>query len=917
MYKPIYYFFIYFGVFFHLHAYSQENLKANFDSVYTHKEQSQEEKIKNTHLLLSKTDTLSITPELGYVYHKLGLLYNSTQSYEKAIQETLKAIRIRSSFKSTNSKDLNNSLYNTFIYYKKLGERQKGQVYLDKILKNKGTDKFNFKALIELASIYMSEGDYFKALQYLEPVVLSFDIYKDHRTFILGHLSCIEAYSKMSTPHKYVEKVALHKEKIESFKEYVSPKEIADMHTNLGTIFENIHEKEKAIIHYNKALSLYIEGEYSNNIGTLYTNIAAIHSRNNEHQKAKTYYTKALKINEHPIKKADVYDNQGFYLQTDDPKKKIAYYQKAIYTALRQENTPTNISQLPSIDVFKEYTYKPDVLGYLINKASAWLEAYHIERNRTYLEYAKETLYLVDQLVSLIRLDSEVDQSKLFWINSGVDSYMLAVEVCYLLEQPEEAFYFMEKNKALLLLEHLDKRYTQQNLDIPIATLQKEKTLLKKRVTIKQQLQKEKENLELQKEFIKVDNSYVTFLDSLKNRFPAYYTIKAEPKILSLQESIRKHVTDDSYFVEYIMNTSNGYGIFCSKETTHFFKIHDVPELIQQIQFLKNKLSTPFTTKVAFKRYQDTSFVVFKKLFPFVEKQDYFDHKKLIIIPDYELHNLPFSALTINDKVTNFKLDYLLHHSETVYLHSASVFQQIHKTANTPTTGITGFAPTFFNNQNLIDLSKSEKEMKKHATFLPMSLRLKEKATKAAFISSLKNTRIIHINSHAGYTSNSTPWLQLYDDKILLDELYEVENNTNLIILDACKGAQGNQEAGEGMMSLSRGFFYSGTQSVIASHWNVNEASNNEILHTFYKELKEGKTRSKALHIAQKSYLNNHQLEQTSPYFWSAITLTGDDSPLQLAQDYFWIKTIGLILLISIVIIAMIYRKKKRLSYNR
>jgi CHAT domain-containing protein/Tfp pilus assembly protein PilF len=917
MYKSIYYFFIFFGVFFHLDAYSQEKLKVSFDSIYTNKEQSNEEKIKNIHMLLSKTDTLSITPELGDAYHKLGLLYNFTQSYEKAIQETLKAIPIRSSFKSTNSKDVNNSLYNTFIYYKELGKRQKGQVYLDKILKNKGSDKFNFKALIELAFIYMSEGDYFKALQYLEPVILSFDIYKDRRTFILGHLSCIEAYSKMSTPHKYLEKVTLHKQKITSFKEYVSSKEMADMHTNLGTIFENVNEKEKAIIHYKKALPLYIEGEYSNNIGTLYTNIAAIHSRNNEHQKAKVYYAKALKINEHPIKKADVYDNQGFYLQTDDPKEKIAYYQKAIYTALSQEYDPTDTSQLPSIDSFKEYIHKPDVLGYLLNKASAWLDTYRLEKNRNYLVYAKETLYLVDQLVSLIRLDSEVDQSKLFWINSGVDSYMLAVEVCYLLDQPEEAFYFMEKNKALLLLEHLDKRYTQQNLDIPIATLQKEKTLLKKRITIKQQLQKSKENLRLQQEFIKVDNSYLTFLDSLKNKFPAYYTIKTEPKILSLQESIEKHVTNDSYFVEYIMNTSNGYGIFCSKEKTHFFKINDVPELIQHVQFLKDKLSTPFTTKEAFSTYQDTSFMVFKKLFPFVEKPTYFDGKKLVIIPDYELHNLPFSALTIDNKATSFKLDYLLHHTETVYLHSASVFQQIHKTANTSTSGITGFAPTFFKNKNLVDLSKSEEEMKKHASFLPMSLLLREEATKATFISSLKNTSIIHINSHAGYTTNSTPWLQLYDDKIILNELYEVENNTNLIILDACKGAQGNQEAGEGMMSLSRGFFYSGSQSVIASHWNVNEVSNNEILHTFYKELKEGKTRSKALHTAQKTYLDNHQLEQTSPYFWAAMTLTGDDSPLQFAQNYFWLKIIGLILLITIVIAVLMYRKKKRLSQNR
>ena len=275
-----------------------------------------------------------------------------------------------------------------------------------------------------------------------------------------------------------------------------------------------------------------------------------------------------------------------------------------------------------------------------------------------------------------------------------------------------------------------------------------------------------------------------------------------------------------------------------------------------------------------------------------------------------------FSALTLSNEATSFKLDYLLHHTETVYLHSASVFQQINKTAKTSAPRITGFAPTNFKNNNLIDLNKSEEEMKELASFLPMSLQLKEEATKSSFISSLKNTSIIHINSHAGYSTNSTPWLQLYDDKILLDELYDVVNNTNLIILDACKGAQGDQEAGEGIMSLSRGFFYSGTQSVIASHWNVNETANNEILYTFYKELKEGKTRSKALHTAQKSYINNHQLEQTSPYFWAANTLTGDDTSLELAPDYFWLKIVGILILIGIIVFALIYIKKKRVSTN-
>jgi len=450
--KPFYPICILFCFLFHNQVYTQEALKTTFDSIYSNENLSSEDKIKETQQLLTTIDTLTITPELGYTYHKLGLLYNFIQHYEDAIRETLKAIHIRDSLKVA-SKDLNNSLYNTFIYHKELGKAKKGQLYLDDIFKNKGSDRFYFKALIELASLRMNKGDYFKALQYLEPVVLSVDIYKDYRIFILGHLSCIEAYSKMNSPYPYVEKIIQHKASIESFKEYVSQKEIADMHTNLGTIYEKIDEKEKAIYNYQEALSLYIDVKDTNNIGTLYTNIATIHSRNNE-----------------------------------DPKEKITYYQKAIYTALEETYDPTDIQRLPSIHLFKDYIYKPDVLEYLINTSLAWIEAYELEKNRTYLTHAKETLYLVDQLVSLIRLDSEVDQSKLFWINSGVDSYMLAVKVCYLLGQPDEAFYFMEKNKALLLLERLDKRYERQNLDIPYTILEKEKALFQTRIALKQQL---------------------------------------------------------------------------------------------------------------------------------------------------------------------------------------------------------------------------------------------------------------------------------------------------------------------------------------------------------------------------------------------------------------------------------------------
>ena len=45
---------------------------------------------------------------------------------------------------------------------------------------------------------------------------------------------------------------------------------------------------------------------------------------------------------------------------------------------------------------------------------------------------------------------------------------------------------------------------------------------------------------------------------------------------------------------------------------------------------------------------------------------------------------------------------------------------------------------------------------------------------------------------------------------------------------------------GEGILSLARGFIYSGSQSVVMSMWEIEDRSGTEIVKDFYKNLKRG-----------------------------------------------------------------------------
>ena len=113
-------------------------------------------------------------------------------------------------------------------------------------------------------------------------------------------------------------------------------------------------------------------------------------------------------------------------------------------------------------------------------------------------------------------------------------------------------------------------------------------------------------------------------------------------------------------------------------------------------------------------------------------------------------------------------------------------------------------------------------------------------------------------------------------------------------------------------MSLARGFFYGGTQSVVSSLWNVDDKSTQAILKEFYENLKNGQDKSAALHNAKLSYLEENSLSELSPYYWSSLILIGDITPLEFDTSP-WNEKFLIISLLSIVLIFIgirFFRKK-------
>ena len=99
--------------------------------------------------------------------------------------------------------------------------------------------------------------------------------------------------------------------------------------------------------------------------------------------------------------------------------------------------------------------------------------------------------------------------------------------------------------------------------------------------------------------------------------------------------------------------------------------------------------------------------------------------------------------------------------------------------------------------------------------------------------------------------------------------------SAQLVVLSACETALGKEIKGEGLMSMVRGFMYSGTPRVVASLWKVDDVATAELMEEFYKQmLVGGKTAAAALREAQIQQLTKKSKQ--SPYYWAAFQLHGE-----------------------------------------
>ena len=147
--------------------------------------------------------------------------------------------------------------------------------------------------------------------------------------------------------------------------------------------------------------------------------------------------------------------------------------------------------------------------------------------------------------------------------------------------------------------------------------------------------------------------------------------------------------------------------------------------------------------------------------------------------------------------------------------------------------------------------------------------------------SSLPQYSVIHFATH-GLVSDAQPKRsglllapEAGEDGLLqMSEIYGLGLKANLVVLSACQTALGREITGEGLIGLSRAFFYAGARAVVATLWNLNDRFAAEFVERFYSELNQGHSSEEALRRTKVAYVNHPQYSH--PFYWSSLVLLGD-----------------------------------------
>ena len=843
----------------------------------------------------------------GLLIQGISNLYYQTGDYLRAIEYQKKAIDFYKVNYSQNRQLLSGCYYNLFIYYDSLHLKEKKFESVDSCIsvEMSAGNGFHFTSIVltyKVNSLYY-KGDYQSCYNYaslgekLVPVyyhksdstsqLLFFIIYQINALYSLGKFTPAEILLRshmvrfLSTGNNYYS---------------------GTMYGLLAFINKSKKEYGKSIDYFQKANQYYLKAKKKELSSQMLYQIGRVYFENLDSvNTGLMYYFKSLRNSDaadsfylygniaRVFVKLKRYDSSNFYFQESFNKIEHGIDETGI---LRQVNKYVN-------DNITE-----NLVNIVLYKGDAFLQQYEDEKKHVYLEKALYVYKSADILLDKIREEQIGNDSKLFWPAYARRLYEHAVEASWLSNNPGSAFYFFEKNRAILLNEQLSQQDKTSETEI-IRQADIKKNILwleRKRDTMDAT---SANYIEVQKQLFIYKDALKRMLQGIRDKNPLYFQSIPDTSNIYLSELQSKIREDHQEMLELFSGDSAIYSLLVTSGQVFFNKIEKTDFENTAHTFL-NFLSNQSYLNSRFDQYLKTA----NHLYGLIFKNWPLIGSRIIISPDREI--FPFEALVKNTNLAYPK--YFIEDHSVSYTYSARYLLTHFATDSTKgPVSFFGLAPVQFDaNTSLANLSGSDISLDRIGSYFSKATNLIGRyASRKNFQNQFSRFGIIQLYTHASDSSSqSEPVIYFADSALYLSDLIpENKPKTRLIVLSACETGSGKFYQGEGVFNFNRGFASLGIPTSITNLWSVDNLSTYKITELFYKFLSSGIPMDIALQKAKIEFIKQSSKEYSLPYYWAGSFLVGKSDPFANEKVFPWNEILVIICLIGVT--YLIWQKQQ------
>ncbi len=395
---------------------------------------------------------------------------------------------------------------------------------------------------------------------------------------------------------------------------------------------------------------------------------------------------------------------------------------------------------------------------------------------------------------------------------------------------------------------------------------------------------------ELRTEFQRLDGQREQLDLEIRARNKRYAQVRY-PVPLTLPEIQSRLLDDRTVLLEYCLGESRSTLFVITRKGMSTYDLPPAKDLAQEVRRLRGALDRE--SLLTRKDYLESAFQLYNELLA-PAAQELAGKSNLLIAPDADLYYIPFEALLTEppgDRPFE-ELPYLLRRYSIAYVPSASVLAGLRGPRPAPPSTnrmrVVVFAPFALSRSKAFDrLKASEREASGIAGLYPgASLSLigqdatEDAMTRNAAVSAASR---LHFATHAKiderYPENSALILaarsgRREDGLLQVPKIFNLKLSADLVVLSACQTALGQEVTGEGLVGLTRAFFYAGVPSLVVSLWNVTDGPTPDLMLEFYRDLDRQHEKAKALQTAKLAMIARGIYSH--PSYWAPFILLGE-----------------------------------------